>query len=131
MLRISLPVLLLLASPLAAQRPLPGLPMTPPPTAHPGLVGQPLIGPTGGQLGGPTSAGGDQRGPSPGCAPARAPVDPDTVGIKARGKTLAKRVKELAQLDWHEDLEEARVQSAATGKPVFWIQALGDIDGFA
>ncbi len=122
-------VALALASTALAQRPLPGLPMTPPPTPHPGLVGQPLIGPTGGMTGGET-----RSTPAPsalGPSMPRPAVDPDTVGVKLEGKALAAAVKKVTKLEWFEDLEDARVESAATGRPIFWIQALGEIDGFA
>lgn len=126
-------VALTLASTALAQRPLPGLPMTPPPTPHPALVGQPLIGPTGGMTGGETrgQSGGQPAGQPAGCPAPKRVIDPDTVGVKLEGKALAAAVKRLAALPWFDDLEDARVESAATGKPIFWIQALGDIDGFA
>jgi hypothetical protein len=34
-------------------------------------------------------------------------------------------------LQWHEKLSDAKAESAATGKPILWVQALGELDGFA
>ena len=35
------------------------------------------------------------------------------------------------ELEWHDDLEDAADQAVAEGKPILWIQALGDLKGFA
>ncbi|MCA8964054.1 MAG: hypothetical protein H6838_01475 [Planctomycetes bacterium] len=121
-------VALALVSTALAQRPMRGLPMTPPPTPHPGLVGQPLIGPTGGMTGGETRS---TPAPAAGCMPSGRAVDPDTTGVKLQGKALAAAVKKVTKLEWFDDFDDAKIESAATGKPIFWIQALGDIDGFA
>lgn len=40
-------------------------------------------------------------------------------------RTLTRR------LEWHDDLEDAAEQAAAEGKPILWIQALGNLKGFA
>lgn len=48
----------------------------------------------------------------------------------AEGRSLAKRVKKLVkELDWHRDLDTAKQESLQTGKPIFWLQMLGDLDG--
>ena len=36
----------------------------------------------------------------------------------------------LKSMRWHETLRGARVSSASRGKPILWIQALGDLDGY-
>lgn len=105
--------------------PLPGLPMVPPPVSHPALAAQPLIG-----------GNEPQSAPTPAPAPAAAPApppprDPALAGPQVAGKDLKKAVKKVNALKWHEDLAEARVRSAAEGKPIVWIQALGDLEGFA
>jgi hypothetical protein len=105
-------------------QPLPGMPMVPPPVPHPGLAAQPLFGDTA-----PPAA--PAPAPAPGAQPERPAADPATFGTKLEGKELKRAVARVAALRWHEDLLEARAMSAATGKPVLWLQALGDIDGFA
>jgi hypothetical protein len=128
--------IVLLAPFLTAQRgPLPGMPMVPPPVPHPALAAQPLFGDSG---------GGSAPAPAPAPAPTRAAPampggggcaqpagDPDTTGVKLEGKGLKKAVAKVKALAWHESLLDARAMSAATGKPILWLQALGDIDGFA
>lgn len=120
---LAVSALLLLAPVAFAQRqPLPGIPMTPPPVNHPGLLGQPLFGDSSRPgPSGPAVSGGGQ-------------VDPaaaDTRGPKLDGKNLKKAVAKVKALHWLDSLTEAKVKSAATGKPILWLQALGDIDGFA
>ncbi len=58
-------------------------------------------------------------------------IDPSTQGARVAGKELKLAVKKVAALRWHEDPVEARAESAATGKPMLWIYALGELDGFA
>ncbi len=103
--------------------PLPGIPMTPPPVDHPALAAQPLIG----------DHGSSSRSTSPPVTPADsmppAPAaDPATAGPRIAGKDLKKAVVKVAALKWCNSLGEARAQAAATGKPILWLQALGDID---
>ncbi len=59
------------------------------------------------------------------------PVDPDTGGDKKRGRDLKKSVERVVKLGWRKSLGEARAHSAATGKPILWVQSLGEIGGFA
>lgn len=59
------------------------------------------------------------------------PRDPATDGPQVSGRDLARRVEAVTQLEWLDSLDEARLESAATGKPVLWLQGLGDLDGFA
>ena len=44
---------------------------------------------------------------------------------------MKKAVAAVKSLKWHESLGDAKAIAAATGKPILWLQALGDIDGFA
>lgn len=122
---------LVLAAPFATAqwRALPGSPMVSPPAPHPALAAQPLAGGAGGGDGGTRAAPGSR---SPAAAmPAQPPRDPDTFGPKLEGKALKQAVARVKKLAWHESLLDARAMSAATGKPVLWLQALGEIDGFA
>ena len=64
------------------------------------------------------------------CMPTE-PRDPTTQGTQLEGKQLARAIATVTALPWFEDLDEARLESAASGKPVLWLQALGEIDGFA
>lgn len=122
---------LLLASTAVAQFPtgapgaLPGLPMVPPPVPHPGLAAQPLFDepaeprrPTT-----PAPGGGQREG---GECP-----DPSLSGPQVAGRDLKKAVEKVKTLRWLDDLGTARTQAAATGKPIVWLQALGDLEGFA
>jgi hypothetical protein len=115
----------LLAPLLTAQlTPLPGVPVVPPPVPHPALAAQPLIAD-----GAPAAVAAE---PAPaGAARARPMPHPDTVGTKRDGKELKKAVAKVKALSWRDSLFDARAMSAATGKPILWLQALGDIDGFA
>lgn len=126
---------------LAQRAPLPGLPVVPPPVSHPALIAQPLIDSGGSQ----TSAPAAPKAPKAKGKKApqkKAPqkkgrskplIDPDTVGVKIKGRALKAAVKKVAKLPWHssKEFEDMRAESAATGKPILFLQALGDIDGFA
>ena len=110
-----------------AQRPpLPGIPLVPPPVNHPGLANQPFFQPPARTPGAPP-AGGKKAVP----APAPDPIDPDTSGPKAAGKELVKEIAKVLALPWHTDLSVAKAASRSTGKPILWIQALGDLNGDA
>ena len=116
---------LLLLAPFARAQlhPFPGMPMVPPPVPHPALGAQPLFDGDG-----PRAPGGG-GGAAPGNVPQ--PPAPETTGAKLAGKEMKKAVAKVKALKWHESLAEAKAVSAATGKPILWLQALGDIDGFA
>jgi len=108
---------------------LPGTPMTPPPVNHPALAGQPLFQPDPPRPA--TSSPKEEPEEGSAARPMRKPVDPDTVGPKLAGKDLKKVVKAVASLKWGEKLFDARGDSAASGKPILLVQALGKIDGLA
>ena len=40
-------------------------------------------------------------------------------------------MKKVTALKWHESTTDARAEAAATGKPMLWVHALGELDGFA
>ncbi len=51
--------------------------------------------------------------------------------VEVDGKKLQPRVQRLIHdLTWHKTLAAAKTEAARTGKPILWIHALGDIDGF-
>lgn len=128
-IRLTLAATLLLAPFAHAQlRPLPGMPMVPPPVPHPALGAQPFFGndtPASRPAG-----GGAAPAPQPGKQPAAQPPR-ETNGKQVEGRDLKRAVAKVKALKWIESLADAKAQSAATGKPIFWLQALGDIDGFA
>ena len=123
----SSPICVLFASavlslaPLARAQFLPGMPVVPPPVPHPSL---------GALLGG-------SRAPSPpvGCGapvgPAATPPPPETTGVQVAGKELKQAIAAVTALEWFDDLAAAKARSAATGKPILWLQSLGDLEGFA
>lgn len=108
-----------------AQAPLPGIPMCP--VDHPALALQP-------RLGGDSGSSPSPNQPSPNqpmdCGSGAQP-EPETTGVKRSGKDLKKAVAAVGKLQWHDKLGEARVRAAAAGKPILFIQALGDLEGFA
>jgi hypothetical protein len=70
--------------------------------------------------------------------PKAPPVDPEVAAARAfqatrvAGRDLKSSVgRVLGELDWREKLDDARATAAATGKPILWVQALGELDGFA
>ena len=44
---------------------------------------------------------------------------------------LKQAVATVTALEWFDDLAAAKARSAATGKPILWLQSLGDLEGFA
>ena len=123
----SSPICVLFASavlslaPLARAQFLPGMPVVPPPVPHPSL---------GARLGG-------SRAPSQpvGCGapvgPAATPPPPETTGVQVAGKELKQAIAAVTALEWFDDLAAARARSAAAGKPILLLQALGDLEGVA
>jgi hypothetical protein len=105
--------------------PLPGLPATDPPVDHPALGAQPLMG----DKSRPRSGGATDKKPAP--AKAMPEPVPGTVGPQKEGKELKKAVAKVNALKWCETLGDAKARSAATGKPILLVQALGDLEGFA
>lgn len=134
MLRPVVLAVLVLASAASAQMrgALPGSPMTAPPAtspaSSPALAAQPLC-----DIGSPTRLQTSSPPPRPAtCSPAPQPApDPTLAGPQIGGKDLKKAVAKVKALQWHESLPEARALAAATGKPILWLQALGDLEGFA
>lgn len=114
----------LLVGALAAQRArLPGLPMTPPPVPHPALARQPLIG--GDALSNPLAVALAVKA-------AEAPkTDPATSGVKLKGRALERAVDRVKQMSWRDSYRECELNARSTGKPILWLQTLGDLTGFA
>ncbi len=51
--------------------------------------------------------------------------------LRVSGDEVAKNVRKLTkELRWHKSLSSALASGRRQGKPVVWIQALGDLDGF-
>jgi hypothetical protein len=51
--------------------------------------------------------------------------------LEVDGNKLEPRVQRLIQdLHWHKTLAAAKKAAVQSGKPILWIHALGDIDGF-
>jgi hypothetical protein len=96
-----------------------------------GLGGMPMMAPVAGSIGSlsPTATAAPSMPAD--CMPPSQPRDPATEGPQLAGKELARSIARVTALSWFDDLDEARLESAATGKPILWLQALGDIDGFA
>ncbi len=115
------------ASIASAQRgPLPGIPLVPPPVNHPALIAQPLMQPDSGKTkpapAKPAKKAAQRKRPK---------IDPATVGPKASGKILKRRIAKVTDLKWGKNLFELKARSAATGKPILYLQALGTLSGYA
>ncbi len=51
--------------------------------------------------------------------------------LQVPGEEVAQNVRKLTkELHWHKTLASALAAGRTKGRPVLWIQALGDIDGF-
>jgi hypothetical protein len=50
---------------------------------------------------------------------------------RVAGRELKVATRRVNALAWCDDLAVAKAQAAASGKPILWIQGLGDLDGFA
>lgn len=109
----------------------PALPSAPPAATRAVLAQRPLL---------PLSDRDRPKNPTPaGAMPAPAdPKSPEEIaieqaitGAKVAGKDLKKAVKKVAALHWHDSTTDARAEAAATGKPMLWVHALGELDGFA
>jgi hypothetical protein len=63
-------------------------------------------------------------------------VDPQAEALAFRqltvdGRDNTRAVRKLVrELDWHTSLDTATAEAAATGKPIFWVQAVGKLKGF-
>jgi hypothetical protein len=71
------------------------------------------------------------------CGPGMATPRPALVGITSDkteivpGKTTNAGVGKLAALKWHTSLAEAAKAAGKSGKPILWLQILGQLQGFA
>jgi hypothetical protein len=113
------------APPMATPPPLPGIPVMTT-TDHPALMAQPLIGDH------------SSSAPSTSSTPAPAPRKETEAEKAARefreskraGNELKRAVKSVRDLHWQTKLSDAYKAAAAEDKPVFWVNALGDLAGF-
>lgn len=119
-IRVCVASAVLLLAPLACAQSLPGMPVVPPPVPHPALDG--LLG----GAGAPSQPGGCSAPVGPANTP-----PPETTGVQLAGKKLKQAVATVTALEWFDDLAAAKARSAATGKPILWLQSLGDLEGFA
>ena len=119
-----LAVSLILTSSLTAQiRPLPGLPIMPPPAGAPGLAAQPLFG---SETSTRPSRAVRVKTPTKSIKP-----DPATIGVKKKGTALRKAVAKVKALPWNKRLKDAQKKSRQSGKPILMLQTLGEIGGLA
>ena len=57
------------------------------------------------------------------------PITPRSIP-KFGGTEVAQRVETmLSGIRWHGDFEEAMARAAEEGKPLFWLQVVGKLDG--
>jgi hypothetical protein len=92
--------------------------------------GMPMLPPVAGTNGQSMPTSGTPASMPADCGSSQ-PGDPVTTGPQVVGKDLARAIRTVTALQWFDDLGEARLEAAATGKPILWLQGLGDIDGFA
>lgn len=129
--------LLLLGASLAAQSRMPpqALPMVPPPVPHPAYAAQPVMNapsptpapPSPGSTAGPAGPSLQPDAPSPAEKAAQEFRDK-----QVKGRELHQKVDAVLKgVPWFEKLTDASARAASEGKPIFWIQMLGDFDGFA
>lgn len=109
--------------------PMPGVPMTPPPVDHPALGAQPWFNNSGTA----PSEEPPKAAKDPGKKAGRKVKGPDpaVAGPKVIGKELKKAVAAVKTLKWFESLKAARDHAGALDRPILWVQALGEVDGFA
>ena len=109
----------------------PALPSAPPAATRAALAQRPLL-PLSDREPPPSPAkAGAQQSPADQRSPEEIAIEQSTTGAKVAGKDLKKAVKKVAALRWHESTTDARAEAAATGKPMLWVHALGELDGFA
>lgn len=51
-------------------------------------------------------------------------------GHEFKGSKVRKGIRSVTRLRWHTKLKEAARHARKTGRPILWIQALGDIGGY-
>lgn len=52
-------------------------------------------------------------------------------GTKVDGRDLKRAVEKVTEeLKWHKKLSSAQQAAKQTGKPILWLQLLGDLDGY-
>jgi hypothetical protein len=57
-------------------------------------------------------------------------VEKKDVGPLVPSKVVEKKVAKLTtQINWQSSLDEAKAEAKKKNKPIFWLHALGDLDG--
>jgi hypothetical protein len=86
----------------------------------------PLDSPEQIAMSGPVMAAAARSEPTPAEVEARA-----FRGPRLEGGALQRAIRKVTKaLDWHDDFDEALAAGREQGRPVVWIQALGDLQGF-
>ena len=116
----------------AGRAPLPGIPIMST-VDHPAMALQSGLSESRGSSatgGGSPARTASTQSVSPGIAGA-AQKAREFSRTRVEGKALARSVdKVLAELQWFESLRGVRTVAAQRGRPILWIQALGDLDGY-
>ena len=57
-------------------------------------------------------------------------VEKKDVGPLVPSKVVEKKVAKLTTaINWHSSLDDAKAEAQKKNKPIFWLHALGDLDG--
>ena len=52
------------------------------------------------------------------------------LGREYKGPEVVRGIRRVSKLRWHSKLKDAASRARASGRPILWIQALGDIGGY-
>ena len=82
-------------------------------------------------LSAPWAEAGDKTGKiKPAAPPSRANVEKRDTGATIPPATVEKQVAKLTdKITWHASLDDAKTLAQKQNKPIFWLHALGDLDG--
>ncbi len=74
--------------------------------------------------------GADSRNHKKSTVPPVTGVEKKDTGATLPGAAVEKKVAKLTdQVHWFASLDEARAEARKQHKPIFWLHALGDLDG--
>jgi hypothetical protein len=111
-------------------QPLPGTPVVAPAVPQPALALQPGMDDpeqtrSASSPGTAGPSGRTNKVPTPAEKKAKEFFD-----LRIAGDELRKRIEAVLKgLPWQENLLDASAKAAATGKPILWVEALGEVDG--